>query len=85
LSLVSRWEDGPVVDEDVEHAQEGNEEASAPFSLESNSNHDTRSQSNDRDDHSCERPFSLEDESDKEEDEEDSAGQLEAACQYLLD
>jgi hypothetical protein len=35
--------DVPIVDEYVKHAQEGNEETSTPFSLESNSNHDTGS------------------------------------------
>lgn len=46
----------PVVDEDVEYAQEGDEEASAPLGLESNSDHDTSSQSDDGNDNSGKRP-----------------------------
>jgi len=33
----------PVIDKDVKHAQEGNEETSAPLCLESNGDHDTSS------------------------------------------
>lgn len=68
----------PIVDKHVEDAQKSDQEASGPFCLESNSDHDTGSQSDNGDEHSGERPVSLEDESNEEEDEEDSTGQLEA-------
>ena len=46
----------PVVDEDVEYAQQCDEETSAPLCLEPNSHHDTSSQSDDRDNNTSERP-----------------------------
>ena len=46
----------PVVDEDVENAQQGDEETGAPLGLETDSHHDTGAQSYDRDDDTSKGP-----------------------------
>ena len=76
---MSRVDAPPVVDKHVEDAQERDEETGTPLGLESDGYHDTRAESDNRDEHSGNGPVALEDEADEEEDEEDSAGELEAA------
>lgn len=68
----------PVVDEHVEDTQERNQEASRVLCLEAHSDHDARAEPDDRDEHASKGPVALEDEADKEEDEQDSACELEA-------
>jgi hypothetical protein len=76
----------PVVDEYVEDAQERNEEARTVFRLEPDGDHDASAEADDGDEDAGKRPIALENEADEEEDEEDPAGELEAAmCQQLLD
>lgn len=75
----------PVVDEDVEDAKQGDEEASAPLGLETDGYHDASAESDDGNDDSSEGPRALEDESDEEEDQEDTTSQLEAEDEGQLD
>ena len=78
---VSRVNTPPVVGEHVEHAQDEDEESGRPFGLEADGNHPTCTQTHDRHKHSSDAPLSLNDESQKEEDEQDAAGKKEAANQ----
>jgi len=71
----------PVVGEHVEHAQDKDEERGRPFSLESDGDHAACTQPDDRHKHSPKRPLSLNDESQKEEDEQNATGKEEAANQ----
>ena len=69
----------PVVHKHVERAQDQDEESGRPLRLEPYRDHTARSQPHDRHQHSCDTPLSLNDESQKEEDEQDAAGEKEAA------
>ena len=69
----------PVICKHVEHAQDKDEESGRPLGLESNSNHPARTQPDDRHKHSSDAPLSLDDESQKEEDEQDATGEKEAS------
>jgi len=71
----------PVVGEHIEHAQDEDEESSRPFGLEPDSDHTTCSQPDDRHKYSPDAPLSLDDKSQKEEDEQDAAGKKEAGNQ----
>ena len=71
----------PVVGKHVEHTQDEDEEGSRPFSLETDGDHTTCAQADDRHKHSPETPLSLNDESQKEEDEQNATGKEEAANQ----
>ena len=68
----------PVVGKHVEHAQDEDEESGRPLSLETDGNHPGCTQPGDRQEHSSEAPLSLNEESQKEEDEQDAAGKEEA-------
>ena len=71
----------PVVDEDVEDAEESDEEAGAPFGLEAHGDHDTGSEADDGHEDPGERPAALEDEADEEEDQQHPSSELEAEGQ----
>lgn len=73
----------PIVNEDVEDAQKSDKETGAPLGLEADGDHDTGAQTNDGDDDTGERPVALEDETNEKEDEEDSAGKLEAVDRLM--
>lgn len=75
---VSRVDAPPVVNEDVEDAQKSDKETGTPLGLEADGDHDTGAQTNDGDDDTGERPVPLENKTDEEEDEENSARELEA-------
>jgi len=68
----------PVIGKYVEHAQNEDEESGRPFSLEPDGDHTACAQADDRHKHSPEAPLSLNDESQKEEDEQDAASKEEA-------
>jgi len=68
----------PVICKHVEHAQDKDEESGRPLGLESDSDHAACSQPNDRHKHSSDAPLSLNDKSQKEEDEQDATGEKEA-------
>jgi hypothetical protein len=73
-----------VVDQQVEDAQNDNEKGGAVLGLESNDNHDARDATKGRDNDAPERPLATEDKSDEEEDQEDTASQLEVHLAVLL-
>ncbi|KAI6770245.1 hypothetical protein HG530_004874 [Fusarium avenaceum] len=73
-----------VVDQEVENAQNDNEQSSTVLGLESNNHHDTRNATEGRDNDAPERPLATEDKSDEEEDEQNSASQLEVHLAILL-
>lgn len=79
---VSRVDAPPVVDEDVENTEEGHQETGTPFRLESNGDHDTSAETDNGNEDPGERPVTLEDESDEQEDKEDTTSKLEAASQW---
>lgn len=66
----------PVVDQQVEHAQQEHQERRAPPCLESHSDHDASAESKDGHEHSEQCPLSCENEAEEEEDQEDSSCQL---------
>ena len=68
----------PVVGKYVEHAQDEDVEGGRPFSLETDGNHTTCTQADDRHEHSPDTPLSLNDESQKEDDEQDATSKEEA-------
>lgn len=74
---VRRVDTPPVVDQHVETRKEEDEERGTPLCLEPNSNHDTRSETEDGDNDTRYAPCALEDETDKQEDQEDTASELE--------
>jgi hypothetical protein len=69
----------PVVGKDVEHAEDQDEERRAPFRLEAHSNHAACRQPDNRHEEPHERPLSLDDEAEEQEDQEDTTGKEEAA------
>lgn len=71
----------PVVDEDVEDGEESDKEACTPLGLESDGDHDAGDKTDERDDDTGKCPVALEDESNEQEDEEDTASELNATCQ----
>lgn len=60
----------------VEYTEQQNQEASAPASLEANSDHDARAKAENGNDDSCDAPVTLDDEADEEEDEQNATGKL---------
>jgi len=68
----------PVVREYVEYAQNDHEEDSRPFGFEADGYHTAGSETEERDEHSCNAPSALDDESEEQEDEEDATGKQEA-------
>ena len=70
--------DIPVVHENVCHAQTSDQETSRPLCLEADGDHDTGAQPDEGDQKTENAELSLEDESDEQEDEKDTACQLEA-------
>jgi len=81
---VHRMHAPPIVDEHVEYGQQYHKECSRPLGLEANSDHATRGKSNDRYKYACDRPFTLNDKADEQEDEENTAGQLETDKSVIL-
>ena len=71
----------PVVGEHIEHTQDEDEESGRPLGLEPDRNHTACTQTDDRHKYSPEAPLSLDDESQKEEDEQDATGKEEAGNQ----
>jgi hypothetical protein len=69
----------PVVGEHVEDTQYNDKEGRGPFGLEANSNHDARGQSNNRDKDTHDTPFTLDHETQEQEDEQYTARKEEAA------
>lgn len=68
----------PVVDEDVEHAEDENQERSRPLRLEADRHHCAGGQTNERHEEPANAPLSPEGESDEEEDKQDTSGEQEA-------
>lgn len=66
----------PVVDEDVEQAEEDDEESGRPLGLETDDDHATGDEAKDGNDDAGKGPFTSNEEADKEEDEQDSTCQL---------
>jgi hypothetical protein len=81
---MSRVDAPPVIGEHVEHAQDQDEESGRPLRLESHRNHPARTQPDDRHKHSSDAPLSLDDESQKQEDEQDTTGEKETANQINI-
>jgi hypothetical protein len=73
-----------VVDQQVENAQNNNEQSGAVLGLESNDNHDAGDAAKRRDNDAPKRPLATEDKSNEEEDQEDTASQLEVHLAILL-
>jgi len=67
----------PVVGEHIEDAQNDNEEDSRPFGFETNSDHAAGGETKERNEHPCNAPCTLDDESEEQEDQEDTAGKQE--------
>lgn len=68
----------PVVDEHIEHGQQKDEERARPLGLETHGNHATRAQTDDGHKDPSNGPIPLDYEADKQEDEENTASELEA-------
>lgn len=68
----------PVVGKAVENAEHNNEEGGGPFGFETDCNHDASTQTKDRHEETGYCPFSLDDETEEEEDEKHATGQEEA-------
>ena len=77
---VGRVQRPPVVDKDVGHAQDGNQQAGTPLGFESDGDHDTSGESEKGNDGSEQGEFALEGKSNEKENEEDPSSELEAAC-----
>lgn len=73
-----------VVDEDVEDAEDDNEERGAGLGLETNDNHDTGDEADQGDEDTAKRPLAAEDEANEEEDEQNTAGELDVHLAVLL-
>lgn len=73
-----------VVDKDVEDTQDEDQKSGAELGLESNHNHDTSKQANERDNDSPERPVTAPDKADEQEDEQNTASKLEIHLAVLL-
>jgi len=67
----------PVVGKDVENTEDQNEERCRPLSLETNSNHDAGTKTNDRNKDSDQAPFTLDDETKEKEDKKHTASKEE--------
>lgn len=68
----------PIVGEDVENTQQDDQEGSGPLGLEADSDHDACSKTEKRDKYTTYAPFSLKDEPNKQEYEQDAPGKEEA-------
>jgi hypothetical protein len=84
LVRVMRVQSPPVVDVEVEDAENENQHDGRELGLETNDNHDASDQSEKASYDSPETPVSAEDESNEEEDEEDTASELEVLLLVLL-
>lgn len=84
LVWVVLVESPKVVDKQVEDAQNDNQQGSAELGLESNNDHDTGTSSQKRDKHTPDGPLSSEDKPDEQEDEKDTASQLEVHLAILF-
>lgn len=76
-SRLMAW-DIPVVDQHVKDAQKRHQEARRVLGLETNSDHDARAETDNRDEHASDGPVALEDKADEEEDEQNATSELEA-------
>ena len=68
----------PVVREHVEATQYEDEEDGGPFGLETDGNHSAGDKTNDGDENTRNAPFTLKDESEEKEDEENTSSKKEA-------
>lgn len=73
-----------VVNQHVEHAEQNNQNNSAPLGLEANNDHDARDQTKQTDQHAPEAPGARENEANEEEDEQDTASKLHVHLAVLL-
>lgn len=73
-----------VVDKDVEHAQNGDENDGAPLGLEANDNHDASNETDQDDGNATNAPLASEDEANEQEDEQNTASELEVHLAILL-
>lgn len=73
-----------VVDQDVEDAQDEDEQDGAQLGLEANDDHDAGNEAENADGDAPEAPLARRDETDKEEDQQDAARQLEVHLAILL-
>jgi hypothetical protein len=64
----------PIVGEDIEDAEDDDKEGSGPLGLETNGNHDAGNEPNNGDEHTRDAPFTLDDETQEEENQEDTTG-----------
>lgn len=62
----------PVVHDDIEDGENNDEESGGPLGLESERNHDTGRKTNERKDDTGKCPFTLESNSNEQEDQEDT-------------
>lgn len=67
----------PVVGKDIENAQDEDKEASRPLRLEADRNHNASAHADNGDQNTHDRPFTLDDESEEQEDEENTSGEEE--------
>ena len=73
-----------VVDKDVEHTEDNDQDDSTPFCFESNNNHDRGNETNAADNDSPQAPFARKDESNEQKDEQDPASKLNVHLAVLL-
>ena len=73
-----------VVDERVEDAEDDDEQGGAELGLEADNDHDAGDEADEADNDAPDGPLAAEDEADKEEDEQDAAGELEVHLAVLL-
>jgi hypothetical protein len=67
----------PVVGEHVEDAEHKDEERGRPLGFEADGNHDACGEADDGDEDAAQVPFTLDDETQEKEDEENTAGKKE--------
>jgi hypothetical protein len=74
----------PVVCEHVKYAQNDDKEDSRPLGFEADGYHAASSETEERDEYSCNAPSTLEDKAEEQEDEEDTTGKQEAVKQKCV-
>jgi len=73
-----------VVHQYIEHTQQNNQDDSTPLSLEANNDHDTSDETKSTNNDTPEAPCASEDESNEEEDEKNTTGELHVHLAVLL-
>jgi hypothetical protein len=73
-----------IVDKDVEHAQDSNEDNRAPFGLETNDNHNASNESDHDERHATNGPLARKDKANEQEDQQHATGELEVHFAVLL-